>query len=351
MTKILSHHSISLRNKPVSELSVPCQTALAPMQDVTGLPFMSVIARRGAPDFFFTEFFRVHQNSRLSPEILSSITRNPSSSPIFAQIIGENLMDVQRTIKDLKKYPIAGVDLNLGCPAPRVYKKNVGGGLLRDPDKIDKLLRLMRECLEGNLTVKMRIGFEDDRNFSEILSLIVKNKVNLLSLHVRTVKGGYKTPPQYDYVKKAVEYFGDRCPVLANGSIETAEDAVFLRKKLGTFGVMIGRGAIRNPWIFRQIRELEDGIPVFRPVREDIYDYCIELYKVLERPQLEERKMVSRIKKFLNFIGSSIPGDSGFLNGMRRSSTKGELFGVFEKYLTGNGLGELPVSFRPLFNS
>ncbi|MAK46516.1 MAG: dihydrouridine synthase, partial [Opitutae bacterium] len=74
------------------------------MQDVTGLPFMSVIARRGAPDFFFTEFFRVHKNSRLSPEILSSITRNPSTSPVFAQIIGENLMDVQRTIKDLKKY-------------------------------------------------------------------------------------------------------------------------------------------------------------------------------------------------------------------------------------------------------
>ena len=127
--------------------------------------------------------------------------------------------------------------------------------------------------------------------------------------------------------------------------------AVFLRKKLGTLGVMIGRAAIRNPWIFRQIREFEDGIPVFRPVREDIYDYCMELYRVLDRPQMEERKMVSRIKKFLNYIGSSIPDNSGFLQGMRRSTTKGELFGVFEKYLTGNGLGELPVSFCTQFNS
>ena len=97
----------------------------------------------------------------------------------------------------------------------------------------------------------------------------MKNKVNLLSLHVRTVKGGYNTPP-LDYVKKTVEYLGDRCPILANGSIETAEDAVFLRKKLGTLGVMIGRAAIRNPWIFRQIREFEDGIPVFRPVRRHL---------------------------------------------------------------------------------
>ena len=107
--------------------------ALAPMQDVTGLGFMRTIARRGPPDFFFTEFFRVHAHSKLDEEILESITQNPTEVPVFAQLIGENLDDMGRTVEELEKYPIAGIDLNFGCPAPRVYRKNVGGGLLRTP--------------------------------------------------------------------------------------------------------------------------------------------------------------------------------------------------------------------------
>ena len=94
------------------------------MQDVTGLPFMKVVARRGSPDFFFTEFIRVHAHSRVDPEILSSILDKPEDRPIFAQLIGENLNDLRRVARELNSLPIAGVDLNLGCPAPRVYRKN-----------------------------------------------------------------------------------------------------------------------------------------------------------------------------------------------------------------------------------
>ena len=110
------------------------------MQDVTGLPFMRIIANYGAPDLFFTEFFRVHEHSRLDPEILTSITENPSGKPVFAQLIGESIPELCRVADLLKEYPVAGVDLNMGCPAPRVYKKKVGGGLLKDPPKIAKIL-------------------------------------------------------------------------------------------------------------------------------------------------------------------------------------------------------------------
>ena len=89
--------------------------------------------------FFFTEFFRVHQNSKLDPEILSSVTENPSGRPVFAQLIGESINELCRISDLLQEYPIAGVDLNMGCPAPRVYKKNVGGGLLKDPGKITQI--------------------------------------------------------------------------------------------------------------------------------------------------------------------------------------------------------------------
>ena len=144
----------------------PWPTALAhSMQDVTSLPFMQTVSDRGAPDLFFTEFFRVHENSRLDPSILESITRNPSSNPIFAQLIGESIPNLCRIAEELNDHPIAGIDLNMGCPAPRVYKKNVGGGLLKDPQKIHAILESLKPRIQSRLTVKMRIGFEDDSNF------------------------------------------------------------------------------------------------------------------------------------------------------------------------------------------
>ena len=326
-----------------------CPSALAPMQDVTGLPFMRLIASRGEPDLFFTEFFRVHVNSRLSPEILSSIIENPTSRPVFAQIIGENIDDILRTVVDLKEYPIAGVDLNMGCPAPKVYKKNVGGGLLRDPKKINRILSEMRSHIEGNLTVKMRIGFEDDRNFDEILKSIKLNEVNLLSLHVRTVKGGYNSSPDYSYIERALHFLEGSCPVFVNGSIETAQQAVCLKNELSTQGVMIGRAAIRNPWVFRQIREVGEGIIPFSPKRKDLFEYCLELFSVLSHPGIDEKRVVSRIKKFLNYIGQSIDQDGEFLTEMRRSKTKAELFTVFEKYLIQGEKSQIEVLPEPLF--
>jgi tRNA-dihydrouridine synthase len=320
-----------------------CPSALAPMQDVTGLPFMTLIADRGPPDLFFTEFFRVHANSRLSPAILSSITDNPTDRPVFAQIIGENVDDITRTISDLNKYPVAGIDLNMGCPAPRVYKKNVGGGLLKDPLKIQQILQAMRSMIEGNLTVKMRIGFEDDQNFEEILKIISGSGVNLLSIHVRTVKGGYNSPPQYEYIDKATQFLADDCPILVNGSIESAIDACRLKNKLGVMGVMIGRAAIRNPWIFRQINEFSRGEDIFIPRRKDLYSYCIQLYEVLNNPGMDERKMVSRMKKFLNYIGSAIGDDGCFLKRLKRAVLKDELFSIFDEHLIDRGRSEIEI--------
>src|SRR6266576_5555887 len=100
-------------------------TALAPMQDVTDLAFMRVIAHYGAPDYFFTEFFRVHAQSRPEKHILRSIDENTTERPVFAQLIGEDLLHLVRTAQELAQHPVAGIDLNLGCPAPKVYKKNV----------------------------------------------------------------------------------------------------------------------------------------------------------------------------------------------------------------------------------
>ncbi len=320
-------------------------TALAPMQDVTGLPFMKVVAKRGAPDFFFSEFFRVHAHSKIDPEILSSITENPSNRPVFAQLIGENIADLRRTVEEFKPFPVAGIDLNLGCPAPRVFRKNVGGGLLRTPEQIFKILEMLRKEVSTLLTVKMRIGFEDDRFFKELLGIINETGVDLLSLHARTVLGGYRSVPSYRHVGEAVQMAN--CPVLLNGNVTSYKSACELKNSTGAHGVMIGRSAIRNPWIFRQIREAQAGFPIFSPKLLDVYDYIEELYACLSKPEIDERKNVGRMKKFLNFVGLSVDQGGGFLHGMRRAQTRQELFDVCSLYLREKGNDDRLFNLEP----
>src|SRR3977135_2813411 len=103
--------------------------ALAPMQDVTDLPFWKLMTAYGGADVYFTEYFRVHPTSNLEKYILKSITENPMGRPVIAQMIGNDIPSLVRAARELQQYPIAAVDLNLGCPGPIVYRKCGGGGL------------------------------------------------------------------------------------------------------------------------------------------------------------------------------------------------------------------------------
>jgi len=307
-------------------------TALAPMQDVTDLAFMRVISHYGAPDYFFTEFFRVHAQSRPERHILRSIDENATGRPVFAQLIGEDVTHLVRTTADLLRHPVAGIDLNLGCPAPKVYKKNVGGGLLREPAKIDEILGALRAAVPGLFTVKMRIGFDDTVNFERILELVNRHRVDLLSVHGRTVKEMYRSEVHYDAIAQAVARV--RCPVLANGNVTSATRAAGILAETRAAGVMIGRHAIRNPWIFRQCREQFAAAPViFRPTLGDVREYVERLYRETQFPGLPERMHVNKMKKYLNFVGQGVDPAGAFLHDMRRTESEAALFAVCDRHL------------------
>ncbi len=306
-------------------------TALAPMQDITDLPFMQIIANYGSPDYFFTEYFRVYDHSSLDPNILRAIIENATGRPIFAQLIGENIPELIRIAQALSHYPIAGIDLNMGCPAPRVYRKNVGGGLLRDPEKVDQILGALRQAIDGLFTVKMRIGFEDAIHFDRILDLINLHRIDLLSLHGRTVKESYHGSIHYDLIAQAVQQVN--CPVLANGNVSSAVSAVATLEKTGAAGVMIGRAAIRNPWIFKQVRQQLSGQPISGTTLAEVRDYIEKLRHTVTAPDLPERSRVNYLKKYLNFIGQGVDTEGAFLFDMRHAHTEAELFGICDRYL------------------
>ena len=306
-------------------------TALAPMQDVTDLAFMGVVAHYGAPDYFFTEFFRVHSQSRPEKHILRSIDENATGRPVFAQLIGEDVGHLARTAEELLRHNVAGIDLNLGCPAPKVYKKNVGGGLLRDPARIGEILACLRAVVPGLFTVKMRIGFDDTSPLDRVLDLVNEHRVDLLSVHGRTVKEMYRSEVHYDFIAHAARRA--RCPVLANGNVTSATRAAGVIAETQAAGVMIGRHAIRNPWIFRQCREVFDGSPPTRLALADVRDYVERLYRATIQPGLAERLHVNKMKKYLNFVGQSVDPVGAFLYDMRRTETEAELFSVCDRHL------------------
>ncbi len=306
-------------------------TALAPMQDVTDLPFMELLGRYGAPDVYFTEYFRVYPNSRLDRHILRSITENRTGRPVVAQMIGNDIEWLTRTARELERHPIAAVDLNLGCPAPVVYRKCAGGGLLREPERVDRILGALREAIAGRFTVKTRVGFDSAEVFDELLPIIAKHDLDLLTVHGRTVKEAYKSAVHYDLIAQAAAALD--CPVLANGNVYSAAKAEAVIAATGVGGVMIGRGAIRNPWLFEQIRQRQRGESEFVPTGRDVLAYIRDLFESVKPAGIEPDQHVRKMKKYINFVGIGVEASGQFLHEIRRAETESGFFGICERFL------------------
>lgn len=305
--------------------------ALAPMQDVTDLAFMTLMARYGGPDICWTEYLRVHAVSTPEKWIVKSIRENVTGRPIVAQMIGNDIPALIRTAKFLEKLPIAAIDLNLGCPAPVVYRKCAGGGLLREPARMDAILGALRAAVTIPFTVKTRLGFDSPAVFDELLPIFARHSLDLLTVHARTVLEMYRSEVHYDFIARAVAAMP--CPVLANGNVYSAAKAAEVLRLTGARGLMIGRGAIRNPWLFTQIRQHQRGEPLFVPRGRDVLGYIRALHDAVCTPGVRESAQVQKMKKYLNYVGLGVDADGQFLHQIRRVSTRAEFARVCEEFL------------------
>jgi len=312
------------------------------MQDVTDLPFWRLMMRYGGADLYYTEYFRVTATSHLDRPILASITQNPTGRPVIAQMIGNDIPSLVRTATALQQHPIAALDLNLGCPAPVVYRKCAGGGLLRDLHRVDAILGALREAITGKFTVKTRLGFDQERTIEDLLPLFIKHSIDLVTVHGRTVMQMYRGSIRHSLIRLAAESLP--CPVLANGNVSSASDAERVLRETLTRGLMIGRGAVRNPWIFNQIREQFAGKSLTYPTGREVLAYIHDLYEAVCDAGIPDPKGVQKIKKYANFIGEGISPE--FLHEVRRVSTRDDFFSVCEEHLSH----EDPMSLDPFLD-
>ncbi len=279
--------------------------SLAPMQDVTDLAFMRVLTRLGSlPDYFITAYFRSTPTTcAFVEQNLRCLTENDTGVPIWAQIAGNDPVAIVRDMKMLQKYPIAGINLNAGCPSALVNRNHAGAGLLRELDLFRRIGRAMREAAPvGQFSIKCRLGWSDaDAEFPSILEELRLAQPDEILIHARTRQQLYRGEAQRQYVTEAVEAVAcweHPCPVIGNGDILSIEDAQRWKEETGVAGLMIGRGAVRNPYIFRELRGGEKATE--SEMREYYGQLIEETGRILNN--YNERGHCNRMKKYLNYI-------------------------------------------------
>jgi tRNA-dihydrouridine synthase B len=244
-------------------------------------------------------------------------------------LIGNDIPALVRTANVLQEFPVAAIDLNLGCPAPIVYRKWAGGGLLRDPQRIDAILGALREAVRIPFTVKTRVGFASVEEFDDLLPIFMKHSLDALTVHARTVVQMYKLPVHYALIRQACEVMP--CPVIANGHVYSAAQARDLLERTGCRGLMIGRGVIRSPWLFPQIRQHLRGEAVTLPTGRDVWGYIRALWDSQASPDRPEKSQCERMKKFLNYLGEGVAAP--FLQQIRRTQTAAEFDRICAEFL------------------
>jgi len=225
---------------------------LAPLAGYTDLPFRSVVKKFGA-DITVSEMISSNALVYKSEKTLKMIEKSPNEDPYIVQIAGNNADLVKEAVLILNEIDgIDGIDLNCGCPAPKVFSHGSGSNLLGDLKKLEDILSTVKKySTKQYTTAKVRIGV-NEKIPVEIAKAVEACGVDYMAVHGRTRAGKYKAPVDYDAIKAMKEAVS--IPVIANGDIKDYAKAQEVLKHTNADGVMIGRGAIGKPWVFYQLK-------------------------------------------------------------------------------------------------
>ncbi len=251
---------------------------LAPLAGFTDLPFRSVVKKFGV-DLTVSEMISSNALAHGSKKTQKMLEKSPLESPYSVQIAGSDPEIIKRTLEVLNaREGIDGIDLNCGCPAPKIVNNLQGSALLGDPEGLGRAIETIKKYSDKSYTsVKMRLGVKE-KNHVELAKVMEEAGADFIAVHGRTRAGRYKAPVDYDAIREVKEAVS--VPVIANGDIDSPEKARWVLEYTGCDGVMIGRAAVGKPWIFAQIKEGIDTPPpeLIREVVLEHFDRMIEHY-------------------------------------------------------------------------
>ncbi len=251
---------------------------LAPMEDVTDSPFRTICRRKGA-NIVYTEFISSEAIIRDSDHAMHKMDFSEDERPFGVQIFGGREEAMEGAAKVAESNNPDVVDINFGCPVYNIVKKGAGCACLKDMDLMERMAGSVVDAVENRpVTVKTRLGWDDRTiRIQEVALMLQDLGVKALTVHARTRNQKYKGDARWEWLKKLKNTPGLEIPIIGNGDVTTPLDAKRMFDETGVDGVMIGRGAIGNPWIFeRSHHYIETGELLPDPSVKDRIELCAE---------------------------------------------------------------------------
>jgi tRNA-dihydrouridine synthase B len=233
-------------------------TALAPLAGYTDLPFRFICKKFGV-DITFSEMISANALCYNSKKTFHMLERASNENAYIVQIAGSDTKNIAKAVEILNDIEgIIGIDLNCGCPVPKVVAQEAGSSLLKNLPHLANIVETIKKYSNKRyVSVKTRIGFSEKS--PKIIAQTIENSgADFISVHGRTRSGGYKSEVDYEAIREAKEAV--KIPVFANGDIASYEKAVEVKNSVKCEGLMIGRGAIGNPWIFYQLKHNQSSV-------------------------------------------------------------------------------------------
>lgn len=277
---------------------------LAPMEDVTDSPFRQICRKKGA-DIVFTEFISSEALIRDSDIALHKMSYQEIERPFGIQIFGGREEAMHGAAKVALNNNPDLVDINFGCPVYKVVAKGAGAACLKDLDLMERMAGTVVDAVPDKpVTVKTRLGWDDDTiKIQEVALMLQRIGVKALTVHARTRCQKYKGDANWEWLKKLKNTPGLEIPIIGNGDVTSPELAKKMFDETGVDGVMIGRGAIGNPWIFEQTRHyLETGEELPEPSLREKLDVCAEQLRLSVDHQGEKYGVIIMKKHYGQYL-------------------------------------------------
>lgn len=285
----------------IGVLDIPRAIALAPMEDVTDLPFRLICKRMGA-DLMYTEFVNSDGLVRGSAKTLKKMMFLPEERPIGIQIYGGDAGAMEGAARMAEEMDPDLIDINAGCWVRDVALRGAGAGLLRDLPRLEKLVSSVVKAVKKPVTLKTRLGWDAESiRIVDVARMCESIGVSALTIHCRTREQGHKGEVDYSWIPRIKEAVS--IPIIVNGDIVTPENVQSVFASTGCDAVMIGRGAISNPWIFKQARHfLETGALLPEPNLQERVELLKEHLRLAVEHKGERTGVIELRKHYAGFL-------------------------------------------------
>ena len=290
----------------VRNIRIEPNVVLAPMEGVTDLPFRRLIREIGGSGLTCTEFIASEGLKRGVGKMHDMAKFDADESPISIQIYGRRPEVMAEAAKIVQDMGPSIIDINMGCPSKKVCAHSGGSALMKDPELARDIIRAVRAAIDLPLTVKMRSGFDHtQRNADDIAWIAQEEGAEAVTIHWRTRSDLYGGERMIDKIRETKDKLS--IPVIGNGDVIDIPSAIRMFEETGCDGVMVGRGAIRNPWSLLQISQHIQGEPITEITAEDRRRVLLGYLESLNGRFRSERGILGRFKKISNYFTKGLP--------------------------------------------